>query len=813
MNKRLDRRFFVTVSIALIFMLSILQPLTQVKGISAPQVDDYTVQVGDEVTVTGEDVTAGATIKIYWNSVREPFQDGKGLIATTEGQPDGTFEIDVEIPEAPRGNSYIWAKDVSTGTVARSPAIEILPKITATPHRGLPGNTIEVEGTGFTASEGDDDQEIVLMLKNGDTIPLPTSPTTPETDELGSFSASFDVPDIPYGEYTLWATDDLSVTATTAFTVGASITLDPKKGPAGSVATVEGVGFTPYDTITKSGISLDGHDVGIVGNQIEVEGDGEFEGEIVIPSLPVGTYMLNVSDGEKWADAQFEVNGESSITVSPKSGPPGTTITVNGYNFTQIDDTEVDIRIGGTYVKTAKTDSDGTFTTSFQVAKASGTYSVVAEDEYGLTASGTYKVGFVVVIASPDSGPCGEEVTLTGSGFESGGFDAYFDDELVIEDGTVGAGGMITESFYAPTRDPGTYTVRVVDSEENEASTDYEVTDRTALSISSSSAPTGYEVTFTGEHYSQDSGGDIEWVIYTDGWDEEITGDVEHDGDPVELTEYGNFTGTWTVPNDLDLGTTYTINATDEHGLWASTTLTIVEASIEVYPMQDSYTLGDTITFTIRSSFKEIDSYIRIRDPDGDIYFQSTYQDGDWFRSDSLWYVPVRAQYDDVSGNPFILSTTAPTGDWTWAFYNQDDTQMAAGSFTIYATSTGEIGQRIYNLEEAVENMEEEMTQRFDQLESQVTEAITRAEEAKEAAESAESKIGEIESDAEEAKTAAQEASAATQEIGKAVNEIRTLVYIAVAASILAAVVSIVPLVKSNQTLIRRVQESEPTEE
>ncbi|GAI36231.1 unnamed protein product, partial [marine sediment metagenome] len=70
--------------------------------------------------------------------------------------------------------------------------------------------------------------------------------TSFETDEFGSFTKAFDIPDFPYGTYDITALDtDTGPNSDTAIlTIGASITVSPEEGPTGIVVTVEGRGWT-----------------------------------------------------------------------------------------------------------------------------------------------------------------------------------------------------------------------------------------------------------------------------------------------------------------------------------------------------------------------------------------------------------------------------------------------------------------------------------------------------------------------------------------------------------------------------------------
>ena len=66
------------------------------------------------------------------------------------------------------------------------------------------------------------------------------------------------------------------------------------------------------------------------------------------------------------------------------------------------------------------------------------------------------------------------------------------------------------------------------------------------------------------------------WYVYNSTWmSGPLTVNATY-GNPVTVTEDGNFTSYWLVSEELISGNAYTINATDENGLWAKAVITIV---------------------------------------------------------------------------------------------------------------------------------------------------------------------------------------------------------------------------------------------
>ncbi|KKK50266.1 hypothetical protein LCGC14_3126750, partial [marine sediment metagenome] len=79
-------------------------------GFSIDYVSEDEVVYNDELSVYGSGVTAGADVSVYWDLLTSD-----GLLNTTDGNPDGTFDLTIDIPSDLAGNHYLWARDESTG--------------------------------------------------------------------------------------------------------------------------------------------------------------------------------------------------------------------------------------------------------------------------------------------------------------------------------------------------------------------------------------------------------------------------------------------------------------------------------------------------------------------------------------------------------------------------------------------------------------------------------------------------------------------------------------------------------------------------
>lgn len=101
------------------------------------------------------------------------------------------------------------------------------------------------------------------------------------------------------------------------------------------------------------------------------------------------------------------------IELSPKYGPPGTVVTVSGHDFAP--DTLVDIYCSGNLIASDYTDNQGKFIIIFTIPEGcAGEYQVLARVDHDVHTYFTVKPGLTV---TPQKGPVGTNVTVTGQGF------------------------------------------------------------------------------------------------------------------------------------------------------------------------------------------------------------------------------------------------------------------------------------------------------------------------------------------------------------------------------------------------------------
>jgi len=803
-----------------IFALSLL-PTVQVFAVSIDSVTPGTGDKGDEIKVYGSGVTAGMDVNLYWDAV-SAWADGKGLLNSTEAEANGDFEVWFDVPAAVNGDHYLWVKDTDTGDTYMFPtAFDVFAKLSFSPSSGLEGDTkIKISGYGFSEEE-----DIIDITFDG--VDLTTSPSTPETDEWGSWSATFTVPDVVgYGDYPIYAVDNETVSVTKDFTVGAAIEIDVDEGPVGTVVKVIGRGFTGDEVAT---VTLDGVDCGITDDDDkDIDGDGDFKLWIVIPSVAnEDEYDINVTDNDgTHGDEEFEVLGLAEIELTPSYGVQGTAIEIHGYNFSQIDGEDVTLYFDGIEVDDWETDGDGEFSGVFTIpAISSGTYDATAtQTDYNIVSEiEEFKVGLMLVILSDYSGPTGTDVTITGTGFTAGKtWNATIGDEEITDGEGVETDGTLSYQFYVPTLDVDTYTITVWDEDTDiDVLVEFEVTATTMAETDPLVAPNDYNLTISGSGFADDEGAALEFVLYnaTDDWDMDVYNITSSDVTPydVEMGEDGVFEGWWEVLDDDELSIgDYTINVTDTEDItYAQVSFSVVSKTEQIESRKSAFEVGDTVSFDVVGSFKQEASYIKIWDPQGDLYFVTDDLE-EWVKVGTDYVAPYYSQTS--GGNPMILIPDAPLGTWTWTWYDEDDDKIDSGTFTVGPSSAAVLTEQMTDLAGDVTGLSDTVTgladtvgdlaSDFGDVSAAVADTAAAVASVTSSVSDLADVVGDIADEASNAKTAADNAKSAADAAKDAADDAKTaasglgtLVYGAIGASLVAAFAAIFSLMQINKKI------------
>ena len=321
------------------------------------------------------------------------------------------------------------------------------PNITLSSNRGEVGDLVTVTGTGFfvPAEDGTPSAESVSSVTvTFDGRVLRGTSSISITD--GRWSTRFNVPKISRGPKSIIASPDVGQAGLDTFIVESSAKISPTSGKVNDTIRVTGEGFTSGAAVE---ISFDGERVG----RDRANGDGSISDTFEVPALPAGTYDVEIGN---LSALDFRIT--SSFSVTPATGPTGTTITISGSGFEA--NTTGELKIGNTVIQEVSTDSDGVLDETVNIPQVPGGSQKITTTKFG-TASANFTVTPTLTANRANATP-GAEVTLSGTGFGSRETNIVikFDSAIVASGITADEQGRWTGSFQVPKTTAGSHRLR-----------------------------------------------------------------------------------------------------------------------------------------------------------------------------------------------------------------------------------------------------------------------------------------------------------------------------------------------------------------
>jgi hypothetical protein len=566
---------------------------------------------GTSITVVGSNFKLSSTVTIFFDLDSDGQVDPGETVGTATAGSSGAFSTIVSAPTLPSGSYSVRATDgVNT---ALGVTFTITPAISLSPTSGSPGTTVTVSGSGFAASASG----VVWFDSNNNGALDSGEPSASVTaSATGTFTATLTVPTVAAGTYNIRADvpSGGTVEASASFTVPTpSISISPTSGPPTTPITVTGSGFN----VGASGVVwFDSNNNGALDSgepsaSVTASATGTFTATLTVPTVAAGTYNIRAdvpSGGTVEASATFTVT--SAISLSPTSGPPGTSITVTGSGFAAsasgavwFDSDGDSVLDPGEPSASVSTGPLGTFTATLTVPTvAAGTYNIRADVPSGGTveASATFTVLIPSITVSPTSGPPGTSISVSGTNFIPGASGSVWfdlDGDSILDAGepsvsvTASGTGTFTATLTVPTVAAGTYNIRadVPSAGSVEASATFAVT--FAITLSPTSGSPGTTVTISGSGFAASVSG----VVWFDTDNDNVVDAVEPSVS-VTASATGTFTATLTVPT-VAAGTYYIkADVPSGGGPEAAASFTVLIASITVSPTTVSS--GQLITIT-----------------------------------------------------------------------------------------------------------------------------------------------------------------------------------------------------------------------
>ena len=252
---------------------------TVVSGIS---IDTTSAYVGDVVNITGTGFGENETnIYVTFDGVNQ----GDKINADANGQWQASLSIPATVNGAHTVDAYGSTTPASSIT---DKDLTILAKITLNPTSGNVGDSVSIDGTGFTGSK-------TVVVTFGTTSVI----SDISSDSSGSFTGTFSTPKGASGDIEVVAKDENNVSATSVFAVEETAPSIPQiKSPANE-ATAGFVGKTKVtfkwtEVADPSGVSYD----------IQVATDPDFK-DMVFEHTGLTTAEYKSTDAEALPKGQY----------------------------------------------------------------------------------------------------------------------------------------------------------------------------------------------------------------------------------------------------------------------------------------------------------------------------------------------------------------------------------------------------------------------------------------------------------------------------------------------------------------------------
>jgi len=284
--------------------------------------DYFDVEPG--LTINTEEGPVGTTVTVEGHGFAEEeenmellyYLDGTAEVVEDdiEVNADGYWQASFQVPSSAMGDHYINARGDDTELKdVEDVSFEVIPEISLAASSGTVGESIAITGSGF-----DSEDSYIKVLFEGEEAEM--EPEIVRADENGDWEASFEVPDMPAGTYSVTAegqsTGEEDVNELT-FTIGPGLLLFPDEGHVGMNLTVTGGGFTPDEPVL----------IKYAGSEEETartdEGGG-FETSFLVPESRHGTHNVTAEvGGETEASATFIMESDPPDTPDLISPPEG----------------------------------------------------------------------------------------------------------------------------------------------------------------------------------------------------------------------------------------------------------------------------------------------------------------------------------------------------------------------------------------------------------------------------------------------------------------------------------------------------------
>jgi hypothetical protein len=254
--------------------------------VSQPEIvlDRWSGTVGTTIKASCRGFHAGKEVSVQYYSTDVPDE-----LASQTANDIGECTMQFTIPVSATGSHEILAKN-EIGDYAQTD-VEIIPSLSINPAVAAVGDKVDISGSGFTGNS-----EVDVTLYGNKVAFAPVS-------DRGAFSATFFVPALRAGTYSIAIEDSSRDIRWIDFTVETKITMSKQTGEVGLKLKVDGTGFEVGGIVT---IKYDDEEMAVVLADI----NGTFAAYFNVPVSVAGPHNVTITDGFNTKQAVFTVESD-----------------------------------------------------------------------------------------------------------------------------------------------------------------------------------------------------------------------------------------------------------------------------------------------------------------------------------------------------------------------------------------------------------------------------------------------------------------------------------------------------------------------
>ncbi|MCJ7605167.1 MAG: fibronectin type III domain-containing protein, partial [Dehalococcoidales bacterium] len=228
----------------------------------------------------------GGIVTVYYHNPAEE------IVGTEKTTSTGRFSHSFLIPASTGGAHTVSA--VNTEGNSAEAQFTVTSAINLNIASGGPGEVANITGSGFGFRS-----KITVTI---DSLTI----TSAESGVYGSFSLSFNVPDIASGPYDIRAEDELGNIDIANFTITAGASLSQISGAVGSSLTVRGNGF-----LAKSPVMVDFAMLRVATET--TDNNGGFTTTFSVPPVGSGVHTVTISDGTTTRQITYTIESQAPL--------------------------------------------------------------------------------------------------------------------------------------------------------------------------------------------------------------------------------------------------------------------------------------------------------------------------------------------------------------------------------------------------------------------------------------------------------------------------------------------------------------------